>query len=492
MSILSRIKAASSIIFNGASTTQRQKSRTALLRDFKRELLPSEWRNITAYANQLYAQMGEIRGAIKEKATYVVGDAWIPQFYGTNKKWGALAESWLWEWMKVSDVRGYPYDFKKNLELASIGIDRSGDVACILTQASNNFPQTQFLPGQRIGNRNFSQTIVSTDGPYKGFPFYNGVVLNEFGRAIAYHVLGEQLDGSQDQFISARDMFLIYDPDWSDQPRGITGLYHAVLDLMDIQDIHGYTMHGIKMSSTIGLVEYNEDGERYSGSNRTTTTGDNTGIAIEDLNGGTTRIYKSNSGSKVETLNDDRPSPNREEFIEKTLRSAYQGLEWSYELARDASKLGGNPMRVILSKCARTVEKRQCLLRYAAIRIVGYAISKAIKNGDLPASDEWWKFDFQMPRIITGDAGREAQQDREDLKAGTRSLQEDAAERGRDWMELRDQIQIEAEDVLIRAQAISKSYNISMEIALNLLQQRNPNGNVPTSQPPPQTNQSNG
>jgi capsid protein len=488
MSLLSRIKGASSILFNGASTTNRQKPRTAVLRDFKRELSATDWKNMTSYANQLYAQMGEIRGAIKEKATYVVGDAWIPQFYGSDKKWGNEAESWLWEWMKVCDVRGYPYDFRKNLELASIGIDRSGDVACILTKTADDYPQIQFLPGSRVGCRNYGETVVSA-GPYKGNKIYNGVILNASGRAIAYQVLGEELDGSQDRYIDARDMFLIYDPDWSDQPRGITALYHAILPLMDIQDIHGYTMHGIKMASTIGLVEYNEDGEAYTGSNRSTTGGDGTGLAIEELEGGTRIIYKSGSGSKVETLNDDRPSPNREDFIERTLRSAYQGIEWSYELTRDASKLGGNQMRVMLAKCGRTVEKRQSLLKPAATRIIGYAISKAIKNGELKPSTEWWKFDFQMPRLITGDEGRQSQQDREDLKAGTRSLAEDASERGRDWQELRDQIQKEADDLLIRSKELSKTHGISMEVALNLLQQRNPNGNFPTSNAPTQPNQ---
>jgi capsid protein len=485
------MRSAASVIFNGGSTTTRQIPRTSILRDTKRDLNAGEWRNMTSYARQLYAQMGEIRGAIKEKATYVVGDAWIPQFYGTDKAWGAKAEAWLWEWMKICDVRGYPFDFRKGLELASIAIDRCGDVGCILVRGPNNYPQVQWVSSHRIGSRNVGETVVQS-GPYKGMTIYNGVIMNSFGRPVAYRYLVDSLDPNeptQDYEISARDMMLIFDPDWSDQPRGITALYHAILPLMDLQDIHGYTLAGIKMGATVGLIEYNEDGEAYSGSNRTTNTGDNTGVAIDNLTEAMTRIYKAGSGSKLESFNDTRPSPNAESFKEKVLRSAYQGIEWSYELTRDASSLGGAPMRVILAKCGRTVEKRQCLLKAAATRIAGYAISKAIQNGDLPASDQWWMFGWQMPRLITADAGREAQQDREDLKAGTRSLQEDAAERGVDWSELRDQIELEANDLIVRANRLSKQNNISVEMAINLLQQRTPNGNMPVTQPTQPNNQ---
>lgn len=483
MNFFSRLKSATSIVFNGATTTTAQRSRSNILRDTKRELNPSEWRSMTSFCNQLYAQMGEIKGAIREKATYVVGDAWHPQFYGKDKAFGEQLEAFLWEWMKIADVRGYPYSFQKGLELSSIAMDRSGDIGVILVRGTNNYPQIQYVAGHRIGSRNIGEQLV-TDGPYKGLPIYNGVIMNLNMRAVAYKVLGDLIDGTEDKIISARDMFLIYDPDWSDQPRGISTLYHAVQKLQDLQDIHGYTMQGLKMAATTGLIETNEDGEAsVQGESRTTTGGDGTGTVIEDLLGGTTRIYKAGTGSKLETLKDDRPSANSQEFYEQTLRAAYQGMEWSYEITRNAAALGGNPMRVILAKCGRTVEKRQCLLRTAAARMAGFAVAKAIQNGDLPPNDEWWKIDFQMPRLLTGDAGREAQQDREDLKAGNRSLQEDAAERGVDWLELRDQIELEANDVLVRAKRLSDSTGVPIEIALNLLQQRTPNGNLPISQP---------
>ena len=44
-----------------------------------------------------------------------------------------------------------------------------------------------------------------------------------------------------------------------------------------------------------------------------------------------------------------------------------------------------------------------------------------------------------------------------------------------DWYELREQQQRETEDLLDRAQILSKKYNIGMDAALSLLSQRAPN-----------------
>jgi hypothetical protein len=46
------------------------------------------------------------------------------------------------------------------------------------------------------------------------------------------------------------------------------------------------------------------------------------------------------------------------------------------------------------------------LLTYAASRIIGYAIAKAQKRGDLPASNDWWRWSFSYPAKLTIDDGR--------------------------------------------------------------------------------------
>ena len=74
-----------------------------------------------------------------------------------------------------------------------------------------------------------------------------------------------------------------------------------------------------------------------------------------------------------------------------------------------------------------------------------YFIGGAIANGDLPAVEDYAKVTWQTPKSLTVDAGREAQQAREDYKAGLSSLQDYFGELGQDWEEQVRQIAKERE-----------------------------------------------
>ena len=82
-----------------------------------------------------------------------------------------------------------------------------------------------------VGQRDMRQDRI-TEGPYKGLQMVQGVVVNEFGRAVAYNVMGEK--PKEDKIYSARDMIQIFDPRWADQVRGFPIFMHALLDLKDL------------------------------------------------------------------------------------------------------------------------------------------------------------------------------------------------------------------------------------------------------------------
>jgi hypothetical protein len=54
----------------------------------------------------------------------------------------------------------------------------------------------------------------------------------------------------------------------------------------------------------------------------------------------------------------------------------------------------------------RSVEDRQDMLTYAVKRIISYAVAKAQKRQDLPASPDWYKWEFSYPAKLTIDDGR--------------------------------------------------------------------------------------
>lgn len=428
-------------LYDNATLGRGQRYRHTILTDTKRALASYDWQRLLSLGRQLYCNLGEVRGPVLEKAMYAVGNGWIPQFYGEDQKWGERAEQWLNEHLKICDVRGEPYDFRTGLYLASVAMDRDGDVGLVLTESDGGYPMLQWIPAHRIGWTRGDEML--TEGPYRGLSMCNGVIFNALGRAVAYRVYDEIADVSTPanqrvyRDISARDMALLYQPDFHDAGRGVTAFAHAIKSCFDYLDVHEYERQAVKLASSIGLVEMNESGEADVGKNYITNSGDISaaGVRIEDLDGGSIRYFRANSGADLKPFVSDRPAENVNEFLEVILRGVYQGIGWPYEFTRDASKIGGANVRQIIDKVKRTILCRQQVLMKAATRYAGYSISKAVKLGLIPRSDEWWKWTWQLPEEPTVDLGRESQQDRENFKLGMGTLKQWYGKQGRWWVD---------------------------------------------------------
>jgi hypothetical protein len=92
-------------------------------------------------------------------------------------------------------------------------------------------------------------------------------------------------------------------------------------------------------------------------------------------------------------------------------------MNWPYSMIWHATGQG-TAERADLGRAQRAVEDRQDLLEYAAKRMVGYAVAKFIKRGDLPANDQWYRWKFSYPKKITIDDGRVSKELIEMWKAG--------------------------------------------------------------------------
>lgn len=396
-----------------------------------------DWAKLLSDSRKLYCNLGPVTGAIDDKATYSVGRAWNAKFYGEDKEWGKKAEEWVNEmWYPMSDARGPMFDFKTDLFLQSVSIDRDGEIYVYLTASPDGWPQIQLLPAHMIGDRNNTDQII-TDGPYKGLRCIQGVVTNDVGQAVAYHVLGQTYE--TDKYVSAQDLIQVFDPRWADQVRGFPAFMHALLDLKDLRQIQGYEKIAAELMSSIGILEWNETGapdldpqsilkgQQFIGSQPLPA------VTVEQIpGGGNVKYMRSNSGSKIEQLKNDRPSVQLDAFMDRLIRNACVGAGWPFELTWDSAKLGGANVRLLIAKAMRAVEDRQDLLRPVAKRCVGYAVAKAIKEGLLPPSDEWYKWRFTMPARMTADYGRDAKADLADYQAGLRSMTDILGEEGID------------------------------------------------------------
>lgn len=460
-------------------------------RDTRANLSQFGYRQLMSSGRYIYANCAPLKNAIDTQAELAIGNAYIPQYYGRNKAWGDEAEDMLNEWHKILDVRGGVYDWQTNLKLWVKSIKRDGDVGILLTESASGYPQIQTIPGHRIGKWAMEALTVEDQGsPYFGMDLRNGVISNDYGRAMAYRVYDAFFDQYRD--ISAAtildsngnpktstDMRVWFRPDWSDLGRGISPLACGLNDFNDRKQSHEFIKAALKKEASYAVIEYNESGTLDAATefSRVGPADPNFQAAIyeEKTEGGLIQVYKAGSGSKVEFPSGERPSERSEKFWAKVTRDAFNAIRWPMEFY-DSENKGGAALRLIMELAQPEIEADQAMTQKIAAWIDGWRVSKAIINGELPPDPDWWMFAHTPPPEITADKKYSAEIDYQDFKIGFTTFKKICARRGEWWEDVRTQQAVEIEDLAKTASALSKSNpDLTFEMALNLLQQRSPN-----------------
>ena len=91
----------------------------------------------------------------------------------------------------------------------------------------------------------------------------------------------------------------------------------------------------------------------------------------------------------------------------------------------------GTTIRNIQARARSSVEARQDVLRRPARRIVGWALSKAIKLGLLPASEDWYRWDFTMPPKLSIDPRNDSKTQADEYKLGAVNMTGILQEKGK-------------------------------------------------------------
>lgn len=404
-------------------------------------------RNINAYGRRMLSSIGRwlyancpiVTGAVDEIARYAAHN-YTAQFYGSDRQWGQDAESWLYENDRFVDVRGWPYTFQvyaENLVRAAI---LDGDVFTLLTQddADNGRIQT-FISG-RIGSREMQATVKG--GPYDGMMIRDGAVMDEFGKSVAYQILGEL--PALDRIVSANSLFPSFIPKFPDQERGISILGATLFDFQDASESRRFELLAQKLAASYGMVVENEDGEADPGKvllGASSGTLDSSGNAAtawtEKVDGVGIHYFKAGTNSKISSVTSDRPTANQQNFEDRIIRAALHGMGWSFDFSLDPTKAGGAQMRIVVAKINKTLKHyRSALLEPACRRITGYRIAKAIKNKQLPENDEWFKWSFVGAADLTADEKYSSDVSVQELRAGLTDEQTEIGKRGEWWQDV--------------------------------------------------------
>lgn len=427
------------------------------MEDIARAVTYGDWKTIVSSCRRIYANLDVIKGAIAQKAMHSVGRAWAPVFVGKitpeTKKWADAAKRWLeTEWFPVCDVRGGVFDFRTGLYLDSVAFDRDGDNAVILTETPEGYPQIQRIPCHRIGQFGIASNIVGDEaetvtldgdggqstakGLYKGMRIEHGIIYNDYGRAVAIRHIGPFAMGTP-QDISLRDADFRFDPEYVDQGRGFPTMSGSVNFLASTFLAHEYEQQALLLAGSIGLLEYNEMGAADTtdpsqvNSDALAATVAAKAPATETIFGGTTRYISSkNPGNKLEAFSAGaRPSQQWVDFQDRIIRNALCGMNWPYSLVWKPESMTGTQERSAIEQARAAVKDRQDLLLPRARRIVGFAISKAMKLGILepyPGEDAggFLKWSFEMPPEFNIDHGREDESWMKLRQAGAATLKQ--------------------------------------------------------------------
>jgi hypothetical protein len=432
---------------------------------------------LQSHARRVYLNFGPIKNAINQRGMYAVGRAFVPIYGGTDEAFGKAATAFLTDiFYRIGDGRGGMHDLKTNLFGWSTSIDVDGEIFILLTETATGFPQYQGIPSHRIATpRGF------TDGQnYRGGMLQDGITYFPSGEAKEYAFCDK--NGKLDQWLPAENVIHLFDPEYQYQARGLTALAHCINDCRDmIQSTEWERLAMLQMSS-ISLVEYNDNGGPDLDDPYNALIGDSQsckGMTVESLDGGTVRYFRSNSGGKVETLVNNRPGNPFLEFHNRLLKGAFAGLNWPMALYEGQAAGGGTAQRTEIAMAQRSIEDRQDLLFYATKRLVGYAIAKAMKRGDLPTSADWYQWDFSTPPKLTIDDGRITKELETLWRMGAANMRDIVSMRGKT---LEAHYTERAHEVALRKLAARSATELyGVEIEDREMSMLNPNEMAPTT-----------
>lgn len=389
------------------------------------KLIPSHDRKaLVSISSRLFTNMGIPKAAIRQKADFSIGEAWLPTYTGPSdlEDGKAIAVFLRKVWFPSCDVRGGIFDWWKLLELTSIALDVGGDVFWLKVKGEDNFPRIQQIPTHRVDSCGYGQKVES--GLFKGLRIKDGIIYYPGGRPAGYRVITGD-DSREFTDYPASEIIHIFDPTYQEQGRGLPAFTHAIEDLKHTLCSTEDERIRQMIISRLHLIEYNETGgpDMNDPKNALETvqeaTDDNpeVKVIIEKQEGG--KVYmKAGSGAKLEQVKHESPGEIWENFHNRLQGIALDGFGWTKILLSMPSGQG-TAERVGVLKARRAVTQRQRLLRHAARLAISWAYSVFQQNKRVPLLDHPLSWAFTMPPRLTVDDGREASAMRDNFRMGS-------------------------------------------------------------------------
>ncbi|NDD52886.1 phage portal protein [bacterium] len=391
-------------------------------RDTRRDLTPHTRKELVRRARYLVRNSGFVRELVSNMAIYSVGDGIRPQSQANDPEWASRAEDYFRQWSARCEVTGR-FSFEECQTLACRALDHDGEIFTLKTRDRFGLPAIQMIETHRVGGDEFA------DG------FIDGVRLDPWGAPEAWRIVQDLGDVTE---LPASQLLHIFDPESVSAVRAAPTIQHSINHIVDEMELLSIEKEAVRDNSDISYILKNQTGRMEEGTDFEFRT------AAEIAEGTEPGALQKITGGKVVALKPDedlapyqpsRPSPVFTGFIEHLRRDSAAGV-LPFEFAVDPSKVGGASVRLIIAKADRMFSHRQEILIKRLIKPTWfYVIGDAIARGILPPVENWWKIACVTPRRVTADAGREAQQNREDVVLGLKTPSDHYEELGANFAE---------------------------------------------------------
>lgn len=428
---------------------QASKDRSTLqttYQDPDKDMTPAVRRKIAAKSRYFVRNSALFSGIVERMVTYVVGAGINPEPVTSDPEFNKKAQAaWDKHKDKLDIETGCSWDELVALIYEAILVDNG--IYSILTYAGEKEPRLQLVECHRLA------PAVPNDP-------LGGIILNADGSPKSYRFLLDprpdaKLTGAGED-VDAEWVVPHYFQKRARQYFGLTIFAPALNVLHNVEDLLAIEIAAAKEVCSTTNVIRTKTGEAPAASlafqrYKVADSKDNaTNSANEKL-----EFYKKSFAPTTKYIgeNDEfsqhvpqRPSPTwigMMDFLEQCVCMPL-GMPPSTLLQ---IKVGGHDSRRDLAAAGRVIERHQWRLAKQLQRIYEHVLLSEFEEGELPPPD-WNAVEWQFAGSITGDAGRMADNDRQDIAMGTNSLRNHCGANGLGGVE--KFLRTRAQDITLR------------------------------------------
>jgi hypothetical protein len=412
-------KKASQPFVNYYEAAQNSPDRSTLLttwQDPDRDMTPAVRQALGRKGRYLVRNSPLFAGIVERMVTYVVGQGIHPEPTTTTPEWNLKCQT-AWDKHKNNLILDALFSWDEAVAIIYESILVENGCYSILTfDPSNVQPRIQLVESHRVSGF----TLGDLD---------DGITRGEDGRPLTYRFLLTKDRRGPATEIEADFVVPHYFPKRPGQLFGLTIFAPALNTAHNVEDLLAIEQKAVKEVCTTTNVVRNAAGEapaksltqtRYQNAptRDQSATSATEGLAFAQKNFGPTTKYL-RKDELFEQHVPERPSPTWTGLMDFLAAMVCMplGMPPSTLLQK---KMGGADVRADRATAARVIERHQRRLAHQLQRIYEHVIESELGTENRP--DDWNATEWQYSSAITCDAGRQAQQDREDVAMGTNSL----------------------------------------------------------------------